>query len=84
MQKYQINLDEFHQKLEGGVADKITINDIIKIPIKTLIMGIEVEYEHTNNAEIALEIVLDHLFENLPKSLNYYTLLKDMEIQLEN
>ena len=38
-------------------------------------MGIEVEYEHTTNKDIAKRIALDHLAE-IP---DYYTRLKKME-----
>ena len=42
---------------------------------KELAMGIEVEYEHTDNPIIAERIALDHLTE-IP---DYYTRLKKME-----
>jgi len=42
---------------------------------RQLEMGIVVEYEHTDNREVAKQIALDHLAE-LP---DYYTRLLDME-----
>lgn len=41
-------------------------------------MGIEVEYEHTSNKEIAKRIALDHLSEHR----KYYSALKEMEENL--
>ena len=42
-----------------------------------LAMGIQVEYEHTDNKDLARKIALDHLAE-IP---DYYTRLKKMENQ---
>lgn len=55
-----------------SVKNKITEADV---DAHELEMGIEVEYEHTGDREIAKRIALDHLAE-IP---NYYTLLKKME-----
>jgi len=44
---------------------------------KELKMGIEVEYEHTDNKEVAETIALDHLSE----IQDYYTRLKAMETE---
>jgi len=58
---------------KGKAFDKgITEKDV---DAKELEMGIKVEYEHTDNAEIAKRIALDHLVE-LP---DYYTRLARME-----
>jgi len=58
------NLD----KLPGGVGDKTPTNHIDAIQLST---GIQIEMEHTNDAEIAKSIAMDHLTED-PK---YYTKL---------
>lgn len=51
--------------IKGGLGDNKNINDFDK---DQLIKGIKVEMEHTNDVNIALEIVKDHLTENP----NYY------------
>lgn len=70
------------EKLEGGLADKKTVEDIakkhkldVKVMEKHLNDGIKVEMEHTNLKTKAREIAMDHLFEDP----NYYTKLKKME-----
>lgn len=74
-------------KIPGGLADDLTIDDIVKKHygdkkggkekiLKQLEMGIEVEGEHTDDDDIAREIALDHLSEKNPK---YYTDLKSIE-----
>lgn len=75
-----INLDE--QKIKGGKADKLTLDDIAKkfdIEVsklkRELKMGIEVEGEHTKNKSTAKDIAMDHLSE-IP---DYYTRLKKLE-----
>jgi hypothetical protein len=52
--------------IKGGKGDKLTTKDVCP---KQLAIGRKVEREHTNSAEKATEIALDHLSEN-PK---YYT-----------
>lgn len=62
----------FHErkdKLPGGLGDKSKPSDFDP---KEVAMGVEVEMEHTDDPDIALEICLDHLKED-PK---YYTKLK--------
>jgi len=69
-------------KIKGGLSDGMTPEDVakkhkmsvkdIKAQIK---MGIKVEMEHVNDAALAEEIALDHLFE-IP---DYYTRLDKME-----
>ena len=83
MQKFNIDLKTFHQKLNGGQADNVTIEDLANIPIETFIKGIMVELEHTNDPAIALEIVMDHLFEKVPESFKYYDYLDKMEKDME-
>lgn len=51
----------FKDKIKGGVADKADPNDF---DFKTLKKGVAEELEHTNDLDIALEIVMDHLVEN--------------------
>lgn len=72
---------ECDDKLEGGKADEV---DIDKINKKQLEMGKKVEMEHTNDPELAKEIALDHLVEQLEEGKDkseqdYYTLLKEIE-----
>lgn len=68
--------------LMGGMADNKTLEDIARkhdVDIKDIQtqfnMGLDVEKEHTDDPNVAEEIVKDHLWE-MP---DYYTKLKDME-----
>ncbi len=70
------------EKLEGGLADKKTVEDIAKkhkMDVqsikKHLNDGMKVELEHTKDKLKAKEIAMDHLFED-PK---YYDKLKKIE-----
>jgi hypothetical protein len=61
---------ESDDKVEGGLADKLTVQDIAKkhkVPIgdirKEIKKGIPVEMEHTKDRSKAKEIVMDHLTE---------------------
>lgn len=74
-------------KLTGGLADGKTIKDIAKlhkVPLttakKNLARGIEIELEHTTDRELAEEIALDHLYEDIL----YYDKLKSIEETLIN
>jgi hypothetical protein len=69
-------------KIEGGKADKLSLEDISKkfdYPLeelkKQLDMGKEVELEHTKDKSLAQDIAMDHLSE-IP---DYYTRLEKME-----
>lgn len=69
-------------KLKGGLADGKTIADIAKLHKKNLEVaktelakGIKVELEHTTDKELAKEIALDHLYEDI----FYYTKLAKVE-----
>jgi hypothetical protein len=69
-------------KLEGGIGNNSTLEGLakkhkVKVEdiIDQLMMGIEVELEHTTELDLAMEIAMDHLTEN-PK---YYTMLKKVE-----
>ena len=72
---------ETNKPTPGGLSLGMTAEDIAtKHGVKLghiedqLKMGIEVEYEHTNDIEIAKKISLDHLFEDP----DYYTKLEKM------
>jgi hypothetical protein len=79
------NINEvMKNKIKGGKGDKITpqkISKLFDVPVfyveKQIKKGIKVEMEHTNNVDIAREIVLDHLTE-FP---DYYDRLEQMEKQ---
>ena len=84
--KYKQGFTE--ENLEGGIADKKTVEDIAKkhkldveVIKKHLNDGIKVEMEHTNLKTKAKEIAMDHIFED-PK---YYDKLSKMETnEIEN
>lgn len=59
--------------LPGGKGDEMKIKDVDP---KELKRGIEVEYEHTHDYELAREIALDHLAEDP----NYYKRLAKIEV----
>lgn len=69
-------------KIKGGKADKLSVEDIAKKhdvsveSIKSQIdMGKKIELEHVDDESLAEEIAMDHL-EEIP---DYYTRLKKME-----
>jgi len=73
-----VNEDE----IEGGLSDDMTLQDMADyhdVSIYTIIdkvsEGINVEMEHTSDTSIALEIALDHIYEDL----DYYSKLKKIE-----
>lgn len=70
------------QKLEGGLADKLSLGDIAvkhKVGVEELtkqfLIGFKKEKEHTKDEKEASEIAMDHLSED-PE---YYTKLKKVE-----
>ena len=70
------------EKIPGGLAKGMTIKDLAnhhKVDVdtikKALAKGIKVELEHTTNKEIAKEIAMDHVYEDL----KYYDKLKKIE-----
>lgn len=74
--------DAKDDEIEGGLADKMSIEDIAKkhnvsvdVIVEQLIKGIDVEYEHTKDKNKATEIAKDHLVE-MP---DYYDKLEEME-----
>jgi hypothetical protein len=73
---------EKSDELKGGLADKLSIEQIAekhKVPLEKIMKqvkkGLKVEMGHTDDKNIALEIVKDHLYE----SSSYYSLLREME-----
>ena len=68
-------------KLQGGKADNMRIQQIINIPLEQIIDGIEIQMEHTYSPEIALQIALDHLY---GENKQYYTYLKQMQQQYKD
>lgn len=62
-------LKEKKQKLKGGIGDKAKLSDFDPEQVK---LGMKAELEHTDDEEIAKEIVADHLAEDP----NYYSKLK--------
>lgn len=63
-------------KLKGGYGDKLKFEGV---SLKELDMGINVEYEHTRDLYVSIDIAFDHLAE-IP---DYYTRLGSMEKQAE-
>jgi hypothetical protein len=59
-------------RLKGGLSDAKKVTDYSIDAIKK---GIKVELEHTDDINIALEIVMDHLFEDE----EYYNKLETIE-----
>jgi len=74
--RHGIDIINFTGRLDGGLADG---KDITKYGLDQLLMGIEVEMEHTSDKMKALEISTDHL-EEIP---DYYTRLHKMEEDYE-
>lgn len=73
---------DIDEEMEGGVGDDITLEGLanrhgvtISHIVNQLSKGIRVEMEHTERALDALDIAIDHIFEDP----NYYTKLKKME-----
>jgi hypothetical protein len=64
------------QRIPGGEGDDCKIEDF---DMEQLMKGIMMEFEHTNDVNFALEIVVDHLTEH-PK---YYDYLEAMETEMD-
>lgn len=64
--------DRVRDALPGGLADK---HDPSEFDQEQLMKGIHVEFEHTKDVLLALEISMDHLVENP----YYYTDLEKIE-----
>ena len=70
--KVPVMASKWKDKLKGGLADKKTPSDFSK---EDLEKGLRVEFEHTNDPDIAREITMDHLEEHD----DYYVGLECME-----
>jgi len=84
VEKYsgKIFKDVLSNKIPGGIADKMSLEDIAdkhKVTLEkvkaAILTGISIEKEHTKNENIAFEIAKDHLAEDI----DYYTKLKKIE-----
>lgn len=64
------------EMVRGGVADGKPAS---KYPADQIKKGIEIEFEHTNDRDLAREIAKDHLEENK----QYYTHLEKMEKEMD-
>lgn len=69
-------------KIKGGLSDDKTVADVAKMhSLSTeqmqakLDAGAKVELEHTSDLDMAMEIALDHIYENP----NYYEKLATIE-----
>lgn len=72
----------FENVIEGGKADKLSVEDIAKkfnVPVEKIMdqisKGVKVESEHTDDVNAQIEIAMDHLTE-MP---DYYDRLNSME-----
>ena len=65
--------------MEGGRADFKKPSDY---DAKQLRMGAEIEFEHTNDIFLAIEIAMDHLAEE--GGFDYYTRLINMEKKMKS
>lgn len=72
-----IDLKKWEDALSGGKADEKHPTDF---PIDALVKGMGVEKEHTDDKDLALEIVMDHLSERE----DYYDMLKKVEGGVED
>jgi N-acetylglutamate synthase-like GNAT family acetyltransferase len=84
MIRYPRTMAENTNKIKGGLSDNMTKKDIankfgvtLKKIEKEIKLGIKVEMEHVNDADLAKEIAMDHLVE-IP---DYYTRLSKMETE---
>ncbi len=80
--EYAPNAREIEDKINGGLSDNMSLEDISKkhkVNIEALkkqfTKGIRVEMEHTDDEQVAKEIALDHLYED-PR---YYSKLSKIE-----
>lgn len=66
-------MKQHKDRIPGGLADDKSPEDFDK---NSIIAGLKVELEHTDNPKIALEIAMDHLTEDPEyyKKLNEYGL----------
>ena len=73
--KFDLDLDAYEDTIPGGYADGRHPREFL---LEQIVLGVEVELEHTDDPYLALEIALDHLSEEE----NYYTYLEDMEEEM--
>jgi len=71
-----IRTAKYQDKLDGGKSDKKTPSDFPKEDVEK---GYRVEFEHTDDADTAKEITIDHLEEHD----DYYVGLEHMENALK-
>jgi len=69
---YEVPAGYYFDNIQGGKGAGLRIEDVDP---NELLMGIEVEFEHTSDVGISIEIALDHLAE----IKDYYTRLIKME-----
>lgn len=67
-----IQSQSYKDKMSGGLADSKNPSDFDQKQLKN---GINIEYEHTNDKNVAKEIAMDHLLEDK----DYYKKLKKIE-----
>lgn len=70
--KFHVSIDVYEDQIHGGLGDHA---DILKMPLDQILIGMDIEKEHTDDPLIALEITLDHLTEDKA----YYIKLVKME-----
>jgi hypothetical protein len=61
-----------YEKIKGGIADN---EDSSKFDQQQLVKGMNVEFEHTSDVKVAMEIAMDHLSEDP----DYYKKLAKIE-----
>ena len=61
-ESYQVDINNFKDKLKGGYGDGKLITNY---DLEQLLAGIKVELEHASNQFIALELAMDHM-ERIP------------------
>ena len=71
MYNFSVHEGKTNESILGGLADHATIQDLAtmhKVPLGRILQqldkGVKVEMEHTNNADIAHEIAMDHIYED--------------------
>ena len=82
LDKYKIDIKDLSMnEIDGGLAKNMKIWEITTIPLKEIIKGINVQFEHTPDASKAIEIALDHLY---GEDKFYYTHLAQMVADNKN
>lgn len=65
-------------QIDGGLAKNMKVWEITTIPLKQILKGIKVQFQHTPDVSKAIEIALDHLY---GEDKFYYTHLAKMEAE---